>query len=386
MTIQNRLKQTALFSASALALAVASASHAYDFEVGDTTASVSGYVKLDIIHDVDANMGDTVRHSAIRLDGVDGPDGHTDFHARQSRIGFRTSTPMNGSTLKTTIEGDFFGSSATGNPDLRLRHAYGSWNGILAGQTWTNFGGFLGTTPTIDFLGQVGQGNIGRQSQLRYTTGGFSVALEEPGTIGSNIDMDNRLNVNDDVKSGLPDLTLRYHAGTGDVSYGASAVMREIEYYNSANDSDESAFGWGINLEASAKVAEGVTIRGAITHGDGLGGYLYGSPGQAGYIDNNGDVEGIEGTGGTFGVSMAAGSGSVNLAYGIATADLDSGVDEGALSTTTTDTVESIYLNYMWSPAARISYGVEAGYHTRETHNGDEGDAVRLQGMVKYSF
>ncbi|MGM0983653.1 MAG: DcaP family trimeric outer membrane transporter [Pseudomonadota bacterium] len=383
MTIQNRFKQTAIFSASALALAVASASHAYDFEVGDTTASVYGYVKLDIIHDVDADMGNTVAHSAIRLDGVDGPDGHTDFHAKQSRIGFKTSTPMSGSTLNTTIEGDFYGS---GNDTFRLRHAFGEWNGILAGQTWTNFGGFIGMTPTIDFLGQVGQGNIGRQSQLRYTTGGFSVALEDPGTIGSNVDMNNRLNVNDDVKSGLPDLTLRYHADAGSVNYGASAVMRQIEYYNSANDSDENAFGWGINLEASAEVAEGVTIRGALTHGDGLGGYMYGSPGQAGYIDNSGDVEGIEGTGGTFGVSMAAGSGNVNLGYGVATADLDDGVDEGALSTTSTDKVESIYLNYMWSPVARVSYGVEAGYHTRETHNGDDGDAMRLQGMVRYSF
>lgn len=35
-----------------------------------------------------------------------------------------------GSELKTVIEGDFFG---TGN--LRLRHAYGEWKGILAGQT-----------------------------------------------------------------------------------------------------------------------------------------------------------------------------------------------------------------------------------------------------------
>ena len=384
MTIQKSVKRTTIFTASALALAVASASHAVDFEVGDTTASVYGYAKLDIIHDVDADMGNTVSHSAIRLDGVDGPDGHTDFQAIQSRIGVTTSSMVQGSELKTQIEGDFYGS---GGGELRLRHAYGSWNGILAGQYWTNFGGFLGTTPTIDFLGQVGQGNISRQSQLRYTTGGFSVALEDPGTIGSNIDVENRLNVDeDDVKSGLPDLTLRYTAGAGNINYGASAVLRQIEYYNTASDSDESAFAWGVNLEASADVTEGVTARGSLTHGDGLGGYMYGSPGQAGYIDNNGDVEGVEGTGGTFGVSVAAGSGNVNLAYGIATADLDDGVDEGALSTTSTDTVESIYLNYIWSPVDRISYGVEAGYHTRETHDGADGDAVRLQGMVMYSF
>ncbi|MDR5899622.1 DcaP family trimeric outer membrane transporter [Halomonas vilamensis] len=383
MTIQKTFKKASIFSASALALAVASASHAVDFEVGDTTASVYGYAKLDMIHDVDADMGNTVAHSAIRVDGQDGSDGHTDFHAKQSRIGFKTSTPMNGSTLNTTIEGDFYGS---GNDTLRLRHAFGEWNGVLAGQTWTNFGGFIGTTPTVDFLGQVGQGNIGRQSQLRYTTGGFSVALEDPGTIGSNVDMDNRLNVNDSVKSSFPDLTLRYHAGADNINYGASAVMRQIEYYNSTQDSDESAFAWGLNLEASVEVAEGIKFQGSLTHGDGLGGYMYGSPARAGYIDNSGDVEGIEGTGGTFGMSAAAGPGKVNLAYGVATADLDDAVDEGAIGSASLDKVESIYLNYIWSPADRISYGVEAGYHTKDTQGGDDGDAVRIHGMAMYSF
>lgn len=383
MTIQTSFKKASLFSTSTLALAVAFTSHAVDFEVGDTTASVYGYAKLDMIHDVDADMGNAVTHSAIRLDGQKGSDGHTDFHAKQSRIGFKTSTPISGSNLITTIEGDFYGS---GNDTLRLRHAFGEWNGLLAGQTWTNFGGFIGMTPLIDFTGQPGQANIARQSQLRYTTGGFSVALEDPGTIGSNIDMDNRLNVDDDVKSSFPDLTLRYQAGASNVNYAASAVMRQIEYYNATDDSDKSAFGWGLNLEASAEVAKGITLRGAFTHGDGLGGYLYASPGQAGYIDNSGNVDGIEGTGGTFGMSMAAGSGNVNLAYGIATVDLDDAVDEGAISSTSTDKVESIYLNYIWSPADRISYGIEAGYHARDTHDGADGDAVRLQGMAMYSF
>ncbi|XKH59368.1 hypothetical protein LG290_11845 [Halomonas sediminis] len=377
-------KRTALLAAAVAAASFAGTASAYNFEVGDTTASVYGYAKLDMIHDVDADLGNSVVHSNIRLDGQDGPDGHTDFQAIQSRLGFKTSTPMGGSTLNTTIEGDFYGS---GGGELRLRHAFGEWNGILAGQTWTNFGSFIGMTPTIDFTGQVGQGNIARQSQLRYTTGGFSVALEDPGTLGSNIDNDTRLNTEDDeLKSSLPDLTLRYHAGAGNLNYAASAVMRQLEYYNAANDSDESAFAWGINLEASAEVTEGVTVRGAVTHGDGLGGYMYGSPGKAGYIDNSGDVESIEGTGGTFGVSMAAGTGNVNLAYGIATADLDDGVDEGRLQASSLDKVESIYLNYIWSPVDRINYGVEAGYHTKETHAGDDGDAVRLQGMVQYTF
>ena len=117
-----------------------------------------------------------------------------------------------------------------------------------------------------------------------------------------------------------------------------------------------------------------------------MGGYLYGSPSGAGFIDASGSVEGIKGVGGTVGMTISVGTGNVNVAYGIATVDLDDAVGQGAMSSLATDRAESIYLNYIWSPAKRINYGVEAGYHSRRTQSGEEGDAVRLQGMVQYVF
>ena len=375
MTIQ---KTASLFTASALALAVAGAAQAYTIEAGDTTANVYGYAKLDMIYDVDADLGNAVGHGNIRLDGQPGSDGHTTIHAYQSRLGFTTATPAGGSELKTMIEGDFFGA----NNNFRLRHAYGEWNGLLAGQTWTNFGGFLGMTPTIDFTGQVGQANIGRQAQLRYTVDGFSVALEEPTAIGGAV----AAGEDGESKNSLPHLTLRYQGGVGDFNYAASGVVREVEYYNSAQDSDKSSTGWGLNLEASAAVAEGVTLRGSVTHGDGLGSYMYGSPSGPGYVNADGGVSKVRGTGGTAGISVAAGDGNVNLGYGIATVDLDDAVDEGAFAATANEKFESIYLNYIWSPINNVSYGIEAGYHSRKQVDGDTGDAVRLQGMVMYNF
>ncbi|BBI63836.1 hypothetical protein HSBAA_51420 [Vreelandella sulfidaeris] len=82
-------------------MAVASASHAVDFEVGDTKASVYGYAKLDIIYDVDDDMGNLVTHSEITEDGEDSQDSHFNMHAYQSRIGFKTTTPVSGSDLVT---------------------------------------------------------------------------------------------------------------------------------------------------------------------------------------------------------------------------------------------------------------------------------------------
>jgi len=377
------IKKTAsIFTASALALAVAGAAQAVELEVGDTTLNLYGYAKLDMIYDVDAKLGNAVGRQNIRLDGEDGSDGHFDAHAWQSRLGFITSTPVGGSTLRTMLEGDFYGT----NNNFRLRHAYGEWNGILAGQTWTNFGGFLGMTPTIDFNGQPGQANISRQAQLRYTVDGFSIALEDSGSLGGNLGGELPDVEDDELKNSLPDLTLRYQGSAGDFNYAASGLLRHIEYYSAANDSDEGTTGWGLNLEASAKVAEGVTLRGSITHGDGIGGYQYLTPGPSGYVDSNGDVESIKGTGGTAGVSIAAGPGNVNLAYGIATVDIDDAVADGALGAASSDKYEGYFLNYIWSPVRNVTYGVEVGYHTREVQDGRDGDAVRIQGMVQYNF
>lgn len=383
MTLQNRFKQTAVFTASALALAVASASHAADFELGDTTASVYGYAKLDIIYDVDAKLGNSIGHGNIALDGEDSQDGHFDMHAYQSRIGFSTSTPVSGSTLETKIEGDFYGS---GGGSFRLRHAYGSWNGILAGQTWTNFYGFVAGTPTIDFTGPPGVGNQARQPQLRYSAGNFSVAIEDPDTLGGSEDTVNATQVSEDVaKSSLPDVTARYTDTSGPFKYSASTVLRRLEYDAegdpTATVDDDAAFGWGVALEAAMDVSEALTLRAGITHGDGVGGYQNVSPQTSpAYLASNGDLETLESTGGTLGASLKAGPGTINASYNVATVDLDDEEVSG------TDTHETAYLNYIWSPADRISYGVETSWASREVQGGDEGDAIRIQGMAMYSF
>lgn len=386
MTIKNRFKHTALFSVGTMALAVASASHAIDFEVGDTKASVYGYAKLDIIYDVNDDLGNSIGHRNISLDGVDTQETHFDMHAYQSRIGFSTSTPVDGSELKTQIEGDYYGG---GGGQFRLRHAYGSWNGILAGQFWNNFYGFVAGTPTIDFTGPPGVANQARQPQLRYTTGNFSAAIEDPDTLGGSENTVNATQEGDDVaKSSLPDVTVRYTDTSGQLKYSASAVLRHVEFdaeeFPTASVDDDSSFAWGIALEAATDVSETLTLRAGITHGDGIGGYMNVSPQTSpAYIDANGNFETIKSTGGTVGASIKAGPGSINASYNVATVDLD---DADAYGDNPTDMHETAYLNYIWSPAERISYGIETSWASREVRDGQNGDGMRIQGMAMYSF
>lgn len=396
MTVPIRLKHATLLAGGILALAIASASHAIDFEVGNTTASVYGFAKLDMIYDVDNDLGNLAARPRIRIDGQQSSDGHFNTHAYQSRLGFKTATPMGGSDLTTMIEVDWFDNAPEGG-DLRLRHAFGSWNGITAGKTWTNFGSLLGKTPTIDLAPQPGQSKVGRKAQLRYSWANWHIALENPDPEdykdGVAVNWLNPKGVehprgvyseHESAKTGLPDLTLRYQNRAAGLHYSAAAMARQLEV--DGEGMDDSATGYGLNLAARYPASDTLTLRGALTWGDGIGEYMQNNPSAPGYWDGS-SIETVEAWGANVGMSLAAGPGAINLGYGISKADLDDARDAGIAGVEgANEQFEAVHLNYIWSPIQRVSYGIEAAYHTREVVDGRDGDAVRLQGMVKYSF
>lgn len=378
MTLYKNLRTLIISSFGALSLALfCTSASAFDFEAGDTNASLYGYVKLDMIYDFDNDLGDTVDRGAPRLDGDSGPDGYFRMLARESRFGFNTSTPVAGSTLKTTIEGDFFSS---GN-NFRLRQAYGEWNNVLAGQTWTNFSTFISSTPLIAFTGPTGRPAVERQTQLRYTMDKFSFSLEDPAAEGGVV-------ASPGAKSELPDLILRYTNTSGAFKYSVSGVARYLGFDTTGTSTpaeSDNTTGWGVGADFSMDLTDAFTLRAGLTHGDGIGGYVHGNPKKApAFVTAGGDLETIETTGGTLGASLKAGPGAINVAYSKTSTNLD---DAPAFATDD-DTYEAAWVNYIWSPRAtsQITYGVEANWNKRETVDGREGDASRLQASVIYDF
>ena len=86
------------------------------------------------------------------------------MHARETRLILDIRGPVEGSELRMFVETDFYGS---GNV-LRLRHAYGSYKGLLAGQTWSTFVDDANMPNTIDFESPMAFPSI-RQAQARFT-------------------------------------------------------------------------------------------------------------------------------------------------------------------------------------------------------------------------
>ena len=84
--------------------------------------------------------------------------------ADQSRLNFDYRDATEAGILRAFIEGDFTGD---GNA-FRLRHAFGQWGRILAGQTWSTFVDTNATPEGVDFEGLNGRINV-RQSQVRFS-------------------------------------------------------------------------------------------------------------------------------------------------------------------------------------------------------------------------
>ena len=148
------------------------------FTIGGYTFKVGGRIKLDIIRDFNAiTSEDSFDPRTIAVDGSEG--GNSSIHARETRLFLDMRGPVEGRELRMYVETDFYGGSNA----LRLRHAYGTYGGLLAGQTWSTFMDEDNLPNTIDFETPTAYA-LFRQAQARWTQkvgakGSWSVGVED---------------------------------------------------------------------------------------------------------------------------------------------------------------------------------------------------------------
>ena len=363
----NKLRLAIRATAAATVLGLASQAQAFQIEAGDVKAEVYGYARLTATYDINEQLADSDSTLAGDFSRVSNSDneGHFDASATQSRIGIRSTLPND---LKIVVEGDFASSG-----DLRLRHAYGEYNGILAGQTWSNYNSFVGNTPTLDFNGSAGwAGYQLRTAQLRYTTGGLSVSVEDPkGSL--------TLGAGDSAKDAMPAFTARYEGSSDALSFATAALVKQNAYDNETTDKDDSTIGYAVFGAAKFKLSDMVSIQGSLNYSDGANKYLYQSGATDAAVDTDNSLDTISGFGGSLGTSIGLGDGrSVNLVYGMIQMDVD--------ADTANETRSNILANYMWTPIKNVMMGVEYQYWKTETKGGNSEDANRLMFAAQYNF
>ena len=367
----------------------------------DTSLQFGGYVKGDLIYDVKSKNLESFVVSAIPGEGSDADEreGHVRFHARQSRVWFKSWTPTDLGEVRTHIEGDFEGGNADAGVNetfsnsafLRLRHAYGTLGGLLIGQTWTNFMSLHSGPETIDFFGPTGT-VFSRQGQIRYTFTpnpglAVSVSAENPESDGRDT-LGNRL---DPSRGGigidhLPDFTARVKFSGEVVTVSGAAVVRQIGVDDGAGNDDET-LGWGLRAGVSANLAGGRGNLVANVHGgDGIGKYML-SSGLGAVLEADGDLETVM----QWGVIVGGGwkwTDYVRSSIGYGHVEIDDGDIAAA---TLPVRQQSLHANIIWAPVPRVWIGIEGIWGRLTVDDAgpgadDENDAFRIQIGSRFSF
>ena len=264
---------------------------------------IYGFAMLDIGHDfkqIKPEWFDTMRVTRLpSFENQYGEDHNTFAGVRQSRLGFRSSTPTELGDLKTIFEFELFGTGADeGQTTFRLRHAWGELGPVGAGQYWSPF-----TDPdvypnSLEYWGPTGIPWY-RNVQLRYTpiqteTDSFMVALARPGASGDQGAYADRVEL-DGIRARfpLPDFAAAYrHSGTWGYVRTAG-MLRRINWDDTLDDQFDlsgDATGWGWNVSSSLNATKNDVVRMQFTVGEGIQNEMNDSPIDIGIENNPGNA------------------------------------------------------------------------------------------------
>ncbi len=373
-----------------------------------TTFKFGGFIKADFLatRTGDGQLADDATGRSLYLPGqtpVAGAGGSgkrsgVDYnaHAKFSRFNLGVDhVAENGDKAGALLEMDFFGNSlgnqtATNTYGVTLRHAYMYWNNWLAGQTWSNFMDPGSIPEAADFVGPTDGVIFVRQTQLRYTRGGFSVSLENPETTtlsGTYNPVTGKWNVPAVVNSdrgALPDLTARYGWKGDWGTFGVAGLLRQLKVDNQATGAHASKAAGGVTVGGKWLMGDSDSLHYQLTGGQGISRYIgLGITADSGYdalrdeIDPTGVVAAYVGWRHAFSPKLRT-----NLIY--ARSDYDN--DASITGDLVTRRVQSIRGNVFYTPMPKVDVGAELMYGVREIENGKKGDITRLQFTTKYSF
>lgn len=356
----------------------------------ETTIKLGGYIKADAIGDIGSGHGsDFAGFASIPLDGSAAADKSGDFHmhARQTRLNLTTMTPTDKGDLKTFVEVDFYGTRgtdlATNGHNPQLRHAYGEYRGILAGQTWTNFADMSAYPESLDYVGVVGVPLV-RQVQLRYSDDltkslSYSLSMENPNADFINAGGDTVVD-----GSKFPDVVGSLVQKTDWGHVALKGIVRDITVENETDRRSESAVGYGAALSAKVNIGAKDNIMGRITYGDGIGRYIYDVATSAQSAGYNSDRLEKQSAFASYASYQHHWTDNLRSNFMAGYTSIDNATD--LIGTARNEDIWSAHANLLWQPYKKVRVGVEYMHGERSLENGTDGSLDRVMGSVIYSL
>ncbi|AKS42867.1 DcaP family trimeric outer membrane transporter [Wenzhouxiangella marina] len=361
-----------------------------DIVRGATRFNFGGYIKADTMWtrysggSVPAN--NLIRDFAVPgLIPVGGDSSTTDvdFHAKETRFnfGFAHDTD-NGSEVSGFIELDFLtgpggNERITNSYNPRIRHAFLRYNNWLVGQTWSTFFNVGALPENLDFVGPTEGTVFARQDMIRYSTGPWQFAIENPETTVTPLGGGARI-VTDTAF--LPDVVARYTVGGDWGNFVIAGIGRQLSIDTDTGTEREL----GMALSLSGKVNLGRNdLRWMVSGGPGIGRYLGLNTANDAVFDETGSLEAIDAYGGFVSYRhFWSDKWRSNFTFSVFQADND--VDLTGLGVTEQAYTGIANLIYQVNPQLR--FGMEYQHSRREIESGASGNMNRMQFSTIYAF
>jgi DcaP outer membrane protein len=359
---------------------------------------VYGFAHFDYIQDfnrVDPAWAATLRSSKIpTTPGAYGADGQAILSARQSRLGASAMLPTDNGPVFAKFEFDMFGVGAdAGQTTIRLRHAYGTWNGWLAGQTNTLFMDVDLFPNVVDYWGPTGMVFL-RNPQLRFTKqmkdNVFAIAIEQPGNdadVGQLRDIDPTLG-GVTSHSEVPDLTANFRVNKAWGHVQVAGIGRRLGYDTpGATDAKpkgtKTGGGVDLSLVLNTKDKKNKLMLGGV-FGNGI----------ANLMNDGGTDLAADGTLANPTAKAVPLQGYIayidhqwNPKFSSSAGWSRTQVDNTTLQTDGAfKSADYASVNLLVYPTKNVFFGIEGLWGERQDKNGAKGDDRRIQVSAHYSF
>jgi hypothetical protein len=368
------------------------------------TFEVYGFGQADVIADFKQNNPDWYDvNRPSRLPNVAnqfGNDGRFYMSVRQSRLGVKGEMPTAQGPVKGQFEFDMFGVGGdAGKTTIRLRHAWGQFGQIGAGQTNSQFMDVDVFPNVLDYWGPNGM-LFFRNVQVFWEpfndgSSNARIAIEAPGASGDAGVLSDRVELqNVKPRFPSPDFTGHYRLGGRKWGYvQLGGALRKIAYDdllpNDQFNLNGSVWGWGISVSSNLKLGPDDTLRLQLVEGAGVENYFNDAPVDVAIKSNPGNT-----------VTPVVGQALHDLgiviyldhnwnsmyssAIGYSRVNITNSDGQAANAYKNGDYISG---NLLVTPAKNVMMGGEFQYAHRE--NNSDGFAVsdyRLQFSFKYSF
>jgi hypothetical protein len=345
------------------------------FRMGAFVFKPGGRVKLDVIRDFKPiGSEDSFDTRTIPVDGSEGTN--SNIHAKETRLNLDIRGMAQEQELRMFIETDFYGTSSA----LRLRHAYGSYGGLLAGQTWTTFMDDDNLPRTIDFEAPTAFAQI-RQAQARWTQKFGKVVTWSAAVEDNKSAITIPTTTPGKAEYPMPDVVSRVRFDVPGGHVTASGFVGAARFRPTEGDPDSVTL-WGTMASAKFNPVGKDSIYSVVTMGAGIGRYRGGTTAVP---DEAGELHPVSGVGYMGGYEhFWAERWSTNGVYSVADTADESFYNSAINKQLHYGAVNLLY----WFLGDRAWTGIEYIYGHREVFGEaqDTGAAHRVQYAVRFNL